>query len=74
MNRQLSFRVISFVTALFAALSLAGCGGGKEKASRDPKAVEKAVEEMAVDYGTYGAEAEDRIDELLKKLSAVLEL
>ena len=40
MNRQLSFRVISFVTALFAALSLTGCGGGKEKASRDPKAVE----------------------------------
>ena len=70
MNRQLSFRVISFVTALFAALSLTGCGGGKEKASRDPKAVEKAVEEMAVDYGTYGAEAEDRIDELLKKLSS----
>lgn len=70
MNKPWSFRVVSFALALVAVLPLTGCGGGKEKTSRDPKLPEKTVEEMAVDYGTYGAEAEDRIDELLKKLSS----
>ena len=32
-------------------------------------ALENIVEEIAVDYGTYGAEAKDRIDRLLKELS-----
>ena len=32
--------------------------------------VEQIVAEMAVDYGTYGAEAADRINALLKELSA----
>ena len=70
MNKPWSFRVVSLALALVAVLPLTGCGGGKEKTSRDPKLPEKTVEEMAVDYGTYGAEAEDRIDELLKKLSS----
>ena len=70
MNKPWSFRIVSFALALVAVLTLTGCGSGKEKTSRDPKLPEKTVEEMAVDYGTYGAEAEDRIDELLKKLSS----
>lgn len=38
--------------------------------SEEPLKVQKIVEEIAVDYGTYGSEAEGRISELLKELSA----
>ena len=77
-------RVIACILMLCMVLSLAGCGnsdGNKsdgnssEKPSEtpvtsdDPKALENIVEEIAVDYGTYGAEAEDRINTLLKNLA-----
>ena len=77
-------RVIACILMLCMLLSLAGCGnsdGNKsdgnssEKPSEtsvtsdDPKALENIVEEIAVDYGTYGAEAEDRINTLLKNLA-----
>lgn len=41
-----------------------------DAAAKDPTRIEKLVEEIAVDYGTYGAEAKERIDTLLKDLSA----
>ena len=53
------------------AVSAAGCRNRNENASGDPKAVEKIVEEIAVDHGTYGAEAKERIGTLLKELSAI---
>lgn len=61
-------RIIACILA-FCAVVLIGCARGDEKASDDPKALERIVEEIAVDYGTYGAEAKDRIDHLLKELS-----
>ena len=56
MNKPWSFRVVSFALALVAVLTLTGCGGGKEKTSRDPKLPEKTVEEMA---GTGNETAEE---------------
>ncbi len=58
---------VLIMTALLA--SLFGCGG-KGTDSSDPTRVQKIVEEIAIDYGTYGSEAEDRIDELLGELSS----
>ena len=79
-------RVISFILALCLCVSLAGCGssssrsdttgssaassGDSSQTSSEPKRVEKIVEEMAVDYGSYGSEAKDKIDTLLVELSA----
>ena len=79
-------RLISFILALCLCVSLAGCGssssrsdttgsstassGDSSQTSSEPKRVEKIVEEMAVDYGSYGSEAKDKIDTLLGELSA----
>ena len=78
-------RLISFILALCLCVSLAGCGssssrsdttgsstassGDSSQTSSEPKRVEKIVEEMAVDYGSYGSEAKDKIDTLLGELS-----
>ena len=61
-------RIVCVMIMALLILSLAGCGG-KGADSSDPTAVQKIVEEIAVDYGTYGADAADRIDELLGELS-----
>ena len=79
-------RLISFILALCLCVSLAGCGssssrsdttgsstassGDSSQTSSELKRVEKIVEEMAVDYGSYGSEAKDKIDTLLGELSA----
>ena len=71
MNRVTIHRFISFLLVLIVAFSITGCKSGKSgKASKDPIFIEKTVEEIAVDYGTYGTEAKDRISQLLKELSA----
>ena len=62
-------RIIACILVFCAAISLIGCGRGDGKSSVDPRILENIVEEIAVDYGTYGAEAKDRIDRLLKELS-----
>ena len=36
----------------------------------DPDVIQKYVEEMVVDYGSYGEDANDKVDELLKELSS----
>ena len=36
----------------------------------DPEAIQKIIEEMVVDYGSYGSEADDRVDSLLSDLSS----
>ena len=48
---------------------LSGCVSRNVNPSEDPKLLENIVEEIAVDYGIYGAEANDRIDKLLKDLT-----
>ena len=71
MNRVSIHSLISFLLVLIVAFSTTGCkSGGSGKASEDPVFIERTVEEIAVDYGTYGAEAKDRINQLLKELSA----
>lgn len=42
--------------ALVICIIFSACGQIKEE--KDPKAVQKIVEEIAVDHGTYGAEAD----------------
>ena len=52
---------------LCIVISLASCGKSSSSAAVN---VEKTVEEIAVDYGTYGEKANDRISELLSDLSS----
>ena len=60
----------SLALLLCICILFAGCKAGGDDTSNDPKRVEKIVEEMSVDYGSYGDEAKDRINTLLKELSA----
>ena len=64
-NRTIIVKVLAALLALSLLVSFAGCKSGGETAD-----VQKLVEEIAVDYGTYGDEAKDRINTLLKELSA----
>ena len=58
--------------AVLAAVLLLSSGCGKNETSNtDPTRVQKIVEEIAVDYGTYGSEAKDRIKELSEELSEI---
>ena len=76
-KRKPHTRMITFMLALCLCVSFAGCGndsseaasGSSSQTSSDPKRVEKIVEEMAVDYGSYGSEAKDKIEALLGELS-----
>ncbi len=71
MKRAALQHTLLTILMLSIIFSFTGCkSGSSEKASENPKYTEKIVEEMAVDYGTYGAEAKDRIDQLLTELSA----
>ena len=58
--------------AVLAAVLLLSSGCGKNETSNtDPTRTQKIVEEIAVDYGTYGSEAKDRIKELSEELSEI---
>lgn len=58
--------------AVLAAVLLLSSGCGKNETSNtDPTRAQKIVEEIAVDYGTYGSEAKDRIKELSQELSEI---
>ncbi|MBQ9552032.1 MAG: YdcF family protein [Clostridia bacterium] len=72
MNRILFSQTICVVLAVCLLFLCVGCQkqSQNQMASKDPKALEKTVEEIAVDYGTYGAEASDRIETLLNELAA----
>ena len=65
-------RILTCILTFSIVFSLIGCKKADTKTSAEPdsKALENTVEEIAVDYGTYGAEANERIDQLLKDLSA----
>lgn len=39
--------------------SMAGCGSADNSSAADPAEVQRIVEEIAVDYGTYGADCEE---------------
>ena len=70
MNRLWRNRIVSFVLITGIIFSPVGCRSEGESASGDPEFAERTVEEIAVDYGSYGMEAEDRIHVLLDELSA----
>ena len=68
-KRATCFKVISILLCL--CFAFAGCTKETETPSAAPGNVEKTVEEIAVDYGTYGDSAADRIDALLNELAAM---
>lgn len=70
MNRFFLHRVFPCLLALCLLFCCVGCQSESQTASKDPKALEKTVEELAVDYGTYGEEATDRIQTLLQELTS----
>ena len=71
MSSCLIRRFIPIVLVFSIVISLPGCTGSNSgKASEDPKYIGKTVEEIVVDYGTYGPEAENRINKLLQELSS----
>ena len=74
-------RTIAFLLALCLCISLCACGSSSSDAaadsssaapssSIDPQRADKIIEEMAVDYGSFGSEAKDKINTLLGELSA----
>lgn len=69
-RRRAFYGLVSSVLVVCILFALSGCGNEAEKPSADPKNAEKIVEEMAVDYGAYTAEAEDRVHALLDELSS----
>lgn len=69
-NKRRWFRLASLLILICMSISLVGCGSNDKKTSKDPKSIEKTVEEMAVDYGTYGDKAKNKIDSLLKDISS----
>ena len=59
-------RILCALLLLAVIASCSGCGQKEEK--REPRAI---IEEMVVDYGSYGSEAEEHIQALLKELRSV---
>ena len=66
MKTPFRVRILCALFLLAAAAACSGCGQKAEK--REPEAI---IEEMVVDYGSYGSEAEEHIRALLKELRAV---
>ena len=68
MKRSLFTRASALVLALSLLCLCAGCGKQEEKEKRLPGTI---IEEMVVDYGNYGDEANAHIETLLKELRSV---
>ena len=64
-------KLIACSLALCLLLPVYGCSKKSETGKTDPQAVQKKIEEMVVDYGTYGSEANEKVDSLLVELSAL---
>lgn len=62
--------IIALIGILFACIAFSGCGKDTGKDSSGTVNAEKLIEEIAVDCGTYGTEAADRIETLLKELAS----
>lgn len=65
-NRVL--RRIAVACSLCLLLLCAGCGQQQQEPARSSREI---LEEMIVDYGSYGEEAEARVSELLQELASV---
>ena len=66
MKRELSIRMLCLLLLLSVVFSCVGCGEKKEQ--RNSREI---IEELVVDYGSYGREAEGHIKALLKELRSV---
>ena len=67
-NSNYFCRLMALILMLFIGLSLSVC---KNTSVAEARNIDDIIEEIAVDYGTYGTEAKDRINTLLKELSDV---
>ncbi|MBQ3330431.1 MAG: hypothetical protein IJG87_04540, partial [Ruminococcus sp.] len=63
MKRELHIRMVYLLLLLSVVCSCVGCGEKKEQ--RDSREI---IEELVVDYGSYGQEAGKHIQALLKEL------
>ncbi|MBQ6419582.1 MAG: YdcF family protein [Clostridia bacterium] len=70
-QKTVFFRILAILLSLGVCVSVPGCKNDSDRPSEGTKDAAKLVEEMAVDYGTYGAEATERIDALLKEISSL---
>ena len=66
MKTGFRIRILCVLLMLSVVCFCSGCGQKQEK--RDPQAI---IEELVVDYGNYGSEADDHILSLLKELRSV---
>ena len=65
MKTDLCIRTLCLILALSVVCLCTGCGQKEEKRDR-----QSIVEELVVDYGSYGGEADERVQSLLKELRA----
>lgn len=65
MKTAFRIRALCLILALFAVCFCSGCGQKQEKRDR-----REIIEELVVDYGSYGGEADERVQSLLKELRA----
>ena len=63
-------RMITSFTAWVLTLILLICGTAAETAAGEPRTSKEIIEELAVYYGTYGNEADEKTAALLEELSA----
>lgn len=64
-------KIISLALCIMLCLVLVGCKTDSNKQTAKSSQIEKKVEEMVVDYGKYGDDANKRIDKLLKDVKSV---
>ena len=67
MKQRASIRIVCITIVFAVMVSFGGCGR-KAAISYDPQGGSDLIEEMAVDYGAYGTDAEEKIEHLLKEL------
>lgn len=66
MKTAYPIRILCLLLALSAAALCSGCGQKEENRDR-----QQIIEEMVVDYGSYGDEADEHTDSLLKELRSL---
>ena len=68
MKQKTRAAILCLIACLTFCTVFTGCG--KKEDPADPEKIQKIIEEMVVDYGAYGAEAEKKTASLLKELDA----